>query len=342
MHFDEQNIAAIQSLGYTAEEARFLYLVAVHSGYFVPRQFLTFSGVKWERRANLFTAKLLSRGHVTWREYDGTGGVYHLLSRTLYRRIGRDNLRKQRPHSIEFIRTRLVLLDFILANLGYDYLETEADKVHFFCETLGVPKKALPAKRYQGDPKSEPTLHYFVDRFPMFLDPTGFAPVVTLSYVDGGQVNLAGFQTHLRAYLPLLGQLHDFSFLYIASSLMHFAGAEKRFRSLVRLPLEAEASGEILRYFELRNAWELKKYGSLSASDVEWLKEALGRFQTDRLEACYHAWASGQWTEEALRAELVRLRPHSKVWFGTYLVADRSLEKSRAAGGHEPLPLVSS
>jgi hypothetical protein len=85
MTFNDQDITAIQTLGYTLDEARFLYLVAVHSGYFVPRQFLAFSGAKWGKRSNSFVAKLESRGHVTWREYDRTGGVYHLFSRTLYR-----------------------------------------------------------------------------------------------------------------------------------------------------------------------------------------------------------------------------------------------------------------
>ncbi len=46
----------------------------------------------------------------------GYGSIYHLFSRTLYGRIEKGNLRNRRAHSFEFIRTRLVLLDFILAN----------------------------------------------------------------------------------------------------------------------------------------------------------------------------------------------------------------------------------
>ena len=47
MKIAEQNIAAIQAFGYTESEARFLYIVATHSGYFIPRQFLAFTGAKW-------------------------------------------------------------------------------------------------------------------------------------------------------------------------------------------------------------------------------------------------------------------------------------------------------
>jgi hypothetical protein len=39
----------------------------------------------------------------------------------------------RRRHSVEFIKTRLILLDFILANPQYDYLETEQEKVRYCC-----------------------------------------------------------------------------------------------------------------------------------------------------------------------------------------------------------------
>jgi hypothetical protein len=318
MNIDPENISAIATLGYTQEEARFLYVVAMHSGYFVRRQFLTPSG----KPSSHFGAKLESRGHATWREYDRTGGVYHLVSKTLYRRIGNENLCNRRRHSAEFIRTRLLLLDFVLANPSYGYLETEPEKLHFFGEELGIPHIALPAKSY-GSAGAEPTLRYFVDRFPMFVDRAGAAspPVVTFSYVDPGQASLTGFVNHLHAYLPLFRQLGEFSFLYIANSPIHFVRAEERFSSAVKAPLEADVSNEVLRYFRLRNAWELKKYGSLSTNDVEWLKEATQRFRDDRFDGWYQAWTSGALAEQALRREFERLRPHRNAAFRTCLVA---------------------
>ena len=327
MNCNDQDIAAIQTLGYTLDEARFLYLVAVHSGYFVPRQFLTFSGAKRGKRSNNFVTKLESRGHATWREYHRTGGVYHLFSRTLYRYMDKENLRNHRRHSLEFIRTRLLLLDFILGNLGFSYLETEPEKVAFFCDVLGVPRKLLPGRTYEGGTRSEPTLSYFVDTFPLFLDHTQSpsSPVVTFSYVAPGQVSRARFAHHLHAYLPLLRQLETFSFLYIADSPAHFVAAEQCFVSLVRMPLQADISCELLRYFRLRNAWDLKRYGSLSASDIEWLKEATHRFRGERFEGCYHAWSSGVLTEESLRTEFEQLRPHGSANFRTCLVTATSL-----------------
>jgi hypothetical protein len=337
MNIDPHNIAAISSLGYTSEEARFLYLVAMHSGYFVPRQFLVSSGAKWGKRSNHFAAKLESRGHATWREYDRTGGVYHLVSKTIYRRIGNENLRNRRRHSVEFIRTRLLLLDFILANPSRDYLETEPDKLHFFCEELGIPRTVLPAKTYEGRTGTEPALRYFVDKFPLFVDRTDVSasPVATFSYIDPGQASLAGFANHLHTYLPLFGQLADLSFIYVANSPVHSVRAEECFSSVVKAPREADVSSEILRYFRLRSAWEMKKYGSLSANDIEWLKEATQRFQENRFDGWYRAWSTGTVHEQALRREFEQVRPHRSVGFRTCVVAASRFGSKSSSGEKE-------
>jgi hypothetical protein len=69
------------------------------------------------------------------------------LKKNLYRTLAKvGRIRNRRAHSFEFIRTRLVLLDFILANREAEYLETEPDKINFFCERLGVAKEFLPGK----------------------------------------------------------------------------------------------------------------------------------------------------------------------------------------------------
>ncbi len=52
MKIADEHISAIQSLGYASDEARFLYIVATHSGYFVPRQFIAFTGASWGKGRN--------------------------------------------------------------------------------------------------------------------------------------------------------------------------------------------------------------------------------------------------------------------------------------------------
>ena len=337
MTFNDQDIAAIQSLGYSPDEARFLYLVAVYSGYFVPRQFLTFTGAKRGKRSHNFVSKLERRGHVTWREYHPIGGVYHLFSRTVYRCTGMDNLSTRYRHSVDFIRTRLLVLDFILENPGFAYFETEAEKTAYFSDVLGVPKELLPAKKYKGGSGSGLAVRYFVDKFPIFLDHTapGGPPVITLSYVDSGVARLAGFSKHLQTYLPLLRRLERFSFFYIANSAVKFLEAEKRFSRLVQASLKTDDLTDILRYFRLRNAWELKQYGSISTSEVEWLKEASQRFHGDRFERPFRAWASGALTEQALRVEFEQSHLVADAGFRTCLVLATRFGKKRLAEDSE-------
>ena len=81
MDFRESSIENLRSLGYTEDEARFLYVVALHSGYFSARQYLTFTGAKTGEKTVAFTQKVLGKGHATARMLLRNGRVYHLFSR---------------------------------------------------------------------------------------------------------------------------------------------------------------------------------------------------------------------------------------------------------------------
>ena len=323
MNIPENQVALLMELGYTEPEARFLYVVATHSGYFILRQFLNFTGARRGKRSNLFARKVLNNGHGSVRNYLGYGSIYHLFSRTLYGQIEKGNLRNCCKHSFEYIRTRLVLLDFILANPEAEYLETEQDKVTFFCEKLGVAKEFLPGRLYEGGPGSRPTLRYFVDKFPLFVAAPllGAPPVVTLCFVDSGLGTIASFLTHLAAYQPLFRQLQAFRFIYISPTDAQFARATDRFRSIVKQPLESDMSSEVLRYFQVRQRFEKRQYVVPITEDFEFLNEAKGRFHGDRFERLYKAWISGTLSEHELRHEFCQMEPHRTVSFETYLVA---------------------
>jgi hypothetical protein len=335
MNIREQDLAAIQSLGYTPEEARFLYIVATHSGYFQPRQYVASNKLTWGRRVQRLTDKLESRGLVTWREYQDMGGVYHLSSKTLYHQIEKTDLRNRRRHSTEYIRTRLLLLDFILENPQHEYFESETDKLAYFCSQRAIPKDVLPVKRYEAASGAPPTLRYFVDKFPLFLDrSTGLSsPVVSLSYVDPGQASLASFAHHLKNYARLFSSLGDFAFLYIADSAANFHKAGECFDSLVSRRAGKDLVQEVMVYFGRRQAWELKQYGQLSAQDVESLQSAKERFASDELERLYTSWSSGEVNGSALRTTLARKYSDVKIEFRTCLVSRRSADVRKPNNG---------
>jgi hypothetical protein len=98
MNIAPAHLAALEALGYTPDEARFLYIVATHSGYFTARQFLAFTGAHWGKRTMTFWNRLKTKRHARTECFPQSGVVYHLFSRRLYRQIERENLRNRRAH----------------------------------------------------------------------------------------------------------------------------------------------------------------------------------------------------------------------------------------------------
>src|SRR5487761_66124 len=196
MKFPVTSIENLRGLGYTEDEARFLSIVATHSGYFSMRQFLEFTRAKSGDRSMAFTQKVLGKGHAFARLLLRNGRVYHLFSRIVYRALARENLRNRREHGIEHIRAR-----------------------------LSVPKQSLPTKHYIGAIHKKATERYFVDKFPMFFRPDFTA--VNFTFIDPGWQNLASFETHLFAYSGLFGVLQDVHLTYVATRSTRFEPAEE-------------------------------------------------------------------------------------------------------------------
>jgi hypothetical protein len=322
MNIPQRQIEALTAFGYTISEARFLYIVALHSGYFTARQFLAFVDAKRGYRTHSLAQKLITQGHATMREYRRNGCIYHLYSRRLYAQLGHENLRNRRRHRLEAIRTRLLALDFILAHQGFQYLETEAEKLAYFCEQLHIEKACLPVKLYMGGPTSPPTLRYFVDKFPLFLSSPrpSFSPVVTFSYVDPGLEALTGFVTHLGQYQTLFRELTDFRFIYISSTPAHFEKATELFNSAVKIPLESDIAADLIRYFRARSIWNSSEFRTVSKTDLLFFNEAKRRFVGDHFETLFRNWKAGRITEAEVRAEFPAKAPNRKVYFETYLV----------------------
>ena len=236
-------------------------------------------------------------------------------------------------HELEYIRTRIAMLDFVLGNLELDYLETEPDKVAFFCTKLQLPKQHLPSKTYSGRHTATPTVRYFVDRYPMFIPaPSSGSQIVTLTYIQDAAANLAGFVHHLQMYLPLFRELSEFRFLFLARNDAHFAKASELFGDLVTIPLGSNPAEDLLRYFAIRKAWDLAHYASLTEGDLIFRNLAKERFRGTRFEHLYRAWKVGRVVDAEIREDLRgSAKPHA-VQFDTQISAcDWSLR--RRSGG---------
>jgi hypothetical protein len=298
------HLEALQSFGYTPQEAHFLYLVATHSGYFMARQFLAFTGAHRSKRTTLFWAKLQANKHTRTECFPQFGVVHHVFAQKLYRHFGRENLRHRQEHEVEHVQRRLAVLDFVLSHLDLEYLETEPDKRAYFEQTLGIPSQHFPCRIYHRPPQSQATVRCFVDRFPMYVNRASSPPVVTLSYVQPALANLTAFGRHLEAYLPLFRELSEFCFLYLARSDSHFDRAREIFDSLVTIPLGSDPAGDLLRYFAIRKDWDDRQYGSLTEADLIFRNLAKQRFSAPRFEQLYRTWKTGRISETQVREEL--------------------------------------
>jgi hypothetical protein len=280
----------LRSFGYTESEAQFVYLVATHSGYFVARQFLGFARCHWGERTTSFWHKLQAKKHARTERFPMSGTTYHLFSRRIYRQLDRENLRNRRQHEIEYVQRRLAMLDFVLSHPAQEYLETEPEKVRFFCEVCSVPLEFLPAKLYHGHRGSAPTARYFVDRFPMSIGNESSSPVPVFTYIQGSSASLSEFVHHLEDYLPLFRRLPEFRFLYLSRAAYHFEKAEEIFNSLVSTPLEPHGSADLLRYFRVRKAWDSADYSTLTEADLLFRNQSRERFRGPRFEQFYRDW----------------------------------------------------
>ena len=296
------HIETLLSFGYSREEIAFLDMVTAHSGYFVPNQFLEFLGQKKGRALREFRERLSAHQHATFHTYRHGERVHHVFARKLYQAFGRDSVRTRRRHALEYIRTRLVTLDFVLANQSLQFLEGEVQKVSFLKERFGIKTEDLPFRTYSNPRNSKSTVRYFVDRFPMFWSRNGKSDggLVTFTFIDSGQPTVQPFVTHLSSYRPLFSRLKGFEFVYVAPSSRLFGQAEKAFQQSVLGRDEGHRASDILRYFRIRQAWEANE--PVPGADVVYLKNSRCRFVGNETETLYKQWASGEVRNDQLSA----------------------------------------
>jgi hypothetical protein len=320
MKISSEHLAAIRTFGYTEAEATFLYIVAVHSGYFTQRQFGNLLECKPGRPVHAFIERASEKQHLKEIALQNNGRVYQLSFKPIYESIQKENIRNRRTHSLEFIKTRLSILDFVLENLDYDYLEGEPEKVRYFEENLNIDRKEMPGRIYKGSNQTPDTVRYFVDKFPMFFDRAASSDLLvpTFTYIDPGFENLKGFRLHLEAYSAFFKHLPRFAFVYGCPLRKPFQAAERAFSDLVGAPAHLQPA-QVVRYFHLRSAWDSKRYEVLSNDDLEFLNQAKSQFAGNAIESLYTNWSAKSLGDNQLAVEAQRLLGHERnIEFKTY------------------------
>jgi hypothetical protein len=212
-------IDTIRCLGYSERQASFIYTVAVHSGYFLRRQF----NFAVQRRRGWIAADFLAKakraGHV--REIQCAPGrlLYQLSAKQLYRIVGLKNSRNRRAKSPREVRRRLIMLDYVLAHLEkQEFLETDASRCKFFAQ-FGVKDDVLASANEFGEllpvsVRREKTL------------------TVLFTFIDEGQRSIAKFERFLSTHDKLLCSLPAFEVIYVSITPELFKEAQDLFRRL--------------------------------------------------------------------------------------------------------------
>ena len=128
----EHAVQTIAKRGFTDRQARFLVLVARHSGVCVMRQYSSFAGIVFGQKTRKFFANLVRLGFVS--TYDcahNRGRVYHVRHRAIYEAIGEPDSRLRRPPGVPRALERLMLLDAILENPESIWMSSSTEKLGY-------------------------------------------------------------------------------------------------------------------------------------------------------------------------------------------------------------------
>src|SRR5271155_3424949 len=296
MSIHESQLANLRAFGYAHAEAQFLYLVAAHSGYFTVRQFLDFCHARSGKRNARFVEKLFALGHSSAQRYTRRSLVYHLRSRQIYEAIGKAHLRNRRKHELDYIKTRLLALDFILANSEDRYFETAEEKRRYLIERFKLSERFFSRSSEHGKAIT------FSEGFPLCVacPAPDFMPVVTFTYLDPEHRNLDRYVAHLRTYRPLFRQLSSFQFIYISTA----AGLQQEAGELFSFLVEGRGLSDLTRYFDIQTRWDSRKYSLVTEDHMIFRHQAAKRFNGEMLDALFRLWRRNQLPND-LRADSV-------------------------------------
>ncbi|HLZ42563.1 MAG TPA: hypothetical protein VKQ11_16460 [Candidatus Sulfotelmatobacter sp.] len=315
-------IAALTQFGYTPREAEFLYIVAVHSGFFVQRQFMQFVDVAGRGPATYFLKKAIQKKHVREHLPDrGTQKIYHLFSRSIYAALGNENSRHRKQGRyglLEKAAVRVLGLDFVLSHLDCQFLEEDTDKVSYFAEEKHVSVDALPAKIFRGQTGAE-TRRYFVEKFPIVVSGDASASPTNFTYIEDDIRSLQTFAAFIQRYQALFGSLGgSFKVTFVSTSTKSFSSAREVFTRAFSGTGREREQRHLVTFFKLRKMAEEKRFKELAHRDViEW-QRGLKRYSDAKYESQYQSWKqTGKLPEIDCGSEISNPGEH----FETFLVA---------------------
>jgi len=279
----EHAVQTIAKRGFTDRQARFLVLVARHSGVCVMRQYSSFAGIVFGQKTRMFFAKLVRLGFVS--TYDcahNRGRVYHVRHRAIYEAIGAPDSRLRRPPGVPRALERLMLLDAILENPESLWMSSSTEKLGYLA-SRGISADDAPHLSIrQGDQR---LVRHFPDRLPIGVHPSGHVVVVYL-HADPMRDE---FRDFLQRHAPLLEVLPAWTIRIVVPAHLECAVQDRQKAAWGQLasPLKDPILTELRWYFERFASPPTEASPAVDRARFQRCRRA---FATDRYVVLYRCW----------------------------------------------------
>ncbi len=281
----DERATALATFLITPRRARFLTLAALHSGYFLRRQYTDYAGITAGcATTTRFFDTLIRRGLArTFKVRRDRGVIYQITSPRIYAALGVPDHPNRRPHTLMTVLQRIMALDFVLAHPDYEFFPTAADKVQHFATEYAIRPDQLPTRQYfafahRGD--RPVAARCFIETLPIFRRPGD--PRVFFAY-PWPEHTAATFRTFLRWHTPLIEALPSATVLLLVSPqrATQTEACRQVFNDMTHTAL--------LRYFRDKSAWDRGDYAALG--DRVWqLHQDEQRYAADRYQTLYRRW----------------------------------------------------
>jgi hypothetical protein len=290
--FDER-VRALALLGFSERQTRFLVTVALHSGFCLRRQYMTFAGLKYGAGVRDFLDRLVVRNLATRFDFRrDRGHVYHLQASAVYDAIGQADNRNRRSASAALIARKLMILDYVLEHRDVEWFATEEEKVSLFTTRFGVPVLDLPQRVYIAPRRdSPPTIRYFIHKLPIFI--RQHPPIVWFVWLVTDTSGEA-LEQFLHDHVRLFAHLPRWRVVTVAPrhipGLPACAPALERVIVAVRLPRPIEECDALRAYYGRLDQIERNDLGRVSLEEIQRFQKTRQRFEGNDFEVLFQRW----------------------------------------------------
>jgi hypothetical protein len=287
----EDRVCALESLGFTPRQTRFIALVALHSGYCLRRQYAAFAGIRYGKSVCDLFEKLVARGFATgFTQRADRGRIYHLQARAIYRAIGEPEHRNRREASAALIARKMMVLDYVLSHADVEWFSTENEKVDLFAR-LGVPLRDLP-QRASAAVRTEASsaTRYFRHEAPVAV--VGDPPIPTFVCLVTDTTGRM-LEQFLRDHGRMFAWLPAWTVVAIGPSPTGLRACEVAFERYLRRPMEtvsASTDDDLGWFFRTRHAVDQGDLTGLSVTAIDRFRTLREAFRRPMFDELYLEW----------------------------------------------------